>query len=196
MNRMRQEEGVGLAAPQIGANVRVIAFNVLKEEPQFKDSDFIPYPLDLDKQIINSNERLKNLPLIEEELAEQTLKTNIIYEDNLKEFKLVDEGDIIMINPRIIRRSEGKIITMPEACLSFDDVFGRVPRHEWVEVAYTPLNPKKKNLEGIKIDAPYKLNPNEEIIKFTGIKSVVFQHEYDHLQGVSFFFIFFFSSFI
>lgn len=186
MNRMRQEEGVGLAAPQIGANVRVIAFNVQSEESHFQDSDFIPYPLDLDQKLVKGNPWLERLPQVEEELAKQTLEVQLTYAEGLPEFPLVREGDIVMINPRIVRRSEEKIITMPEACLSFDSLFGRVPRHAWVEVAYTPINKKAAaSSETSSVTAPYSLNPSEEVIRFTGIKSVVFQHEYDHLQGVS-----------
>lgn len=73
---------------------------------------------------------------------------------------------IICINPKILN-GEGSIRDT-EGCLSFPDLWLHVNRYEKIQVTY-------QNILG-------------EIIEKTldGIMSRVFQHEYDHLDGICF----------
>ena len=71
----------------------------------------------------------------------------------------------VMINPRIIKVSK-KRTKLVEGCLSFVDIFGEVERPSQVWVEY-------RDEQG-------------QLVKrsFHGLHAKVFQHEYDHLQGV------------
>lgn len=72
-----------------------------------------------------------------------------------------------VINPKIVSKSK----TMKkdwEGCLSIPGIRGLVPRHTWIVAEYTTADGKKKKQ------------------KFTDFVARVFQHEYDHLQGVMF----------
>jgi peptide deformylase len=70
-----------------------------------------------------------------------------------------------VINPKIKRVSVNKMM-LNEGCLSIDGVNARIPRPMKIEVEYLDENfsPKKR--------------------KLTGIDSIVFQHEIDHLNGI------------
>lgn len=103
---MKEENGVGLAAPQIGKHIRLI----IAETPK---------------------------------------------------------GPEAFVNPKIISVSD-RIVDSEEGCLSVPGVFGLVKRHRSVKV-------KAKNRHG----EPIRL-------KATGLLSVIFQHEIDHLNGVLF----------
>jgi len=78
-----------------------------------------------------------------------------------------EKGDLILINPKIIRKSFRKE-TDEEGCLSIPGVFGKVKR-------------SKK----IKVNA---LNSKGDKISFSasGLFARVIQHEVDHLHGVLF----------
>jgi peptide deformylase len=107
---MYAAEGVGLAAPQVGINKRLMVYN-------------------------ESGDRKKWLE------------------------------EIIMVNPLIVEFSEAKVEDQ-EGCLSFPDMNGDVERSKWVKV-------EAVNLRGKKIKR-----------KFQGWEARIFQHEYDHLDGV------------
>lgn len=107
---MYAAEGVGLAAPQVGVNKRLMIFN-------------------------ESGDRTKWL------------------------------SEITMVNPQIIEFSAGKDVDV-EGCLSFPDMTGDVERSKWIKV-------EAVNLKGKKMKK-----------KFTGWEARIFQHEYDHLDGV------------
>lgn len=102
--------GVGVAAPQVGINKRLIVFN-----PEGSEKAFIQ--------------------------------------------------EVVMVNPTIVATSK-KMLVEPEGCLSFPGMGGNVSRHEWVKV------------EG------YRLNGKKFKVKFEGWKAKIFQHEFDHLEGV------------
>jgi peptide deformylase len=72
-----------------------------------------------------------------------------------------------IINPQIIDRS-AEIIWGWEGCLSVPDVRAVVPRAQWVEVEY--------------IDIQGYIQRK----RFSDFVARIFQHEYDHLQGVLF----------
>ncbi len=70
-----------------------------------------------------------------------------------------------VFNPKITK-TEGKLILMEEGCLSIPNQYGEVPRYEKLVLEGQDQNGKK-----IKIKA-------------WGMLAHIFQHEYDHLQGV------------
>lgn len=102
--------GIGLAAPQVGVNKRLMVFN-------------------------ESGDRKKWL------------------------------DETVLINPKIVEASEATD-KEGEACLSFPDMDGDVERPKWVKI-------EALNLKGKKVKK-----------KFTGWTARLFQHEYDHLDGV------------
>lgn len=73
--------------------------------------------------------------------------------------------EIVMVNPRIVATSKSAGEDL-EACLSFPGMSGQVRRSDWVKVEATRLNGKK-----------FK-------VKLEGWKARIFQHEYDHLDGI------------
>ncbi|KKU94167.1 MAG: Peptide deformylase [Candidatus Jorgensenbacteria bacterium GW2011_GWA1_48_13] len=78
-----------------------------------------------------------------------------------------DEKFYAILNPKIVKLSEGKIIE-EEGCLSVPETYGAVPRAEKVVL-------EGETLEGKKIR-----------IKAWGLLARVFQHEVDHLDGKTF----------
>ena len=107
---MYAAEGVGLAAPQVGVNKRLMVYNESGDKKKWLD-------------------------------------------------------EVVMVNPRIVEFSEGKDVET-EGCLSFPDMSGDVERAKWIKV-------EALNLKGKKIKK-----------KFKGWEARIFQHEYDHLDGV------------
>ena len=73
----------------------------------------------------------------------------------------------IIWNPRLITQSEEKVIDV-EGCLSFKGIFIKVERSKVVEVEY-------ETTQGTKQTA-----------RLDGMESKCFQHEYDHLEGITF----------
>lgn len=78
----------------------------------------------------------------------------------------------IAINPRIINKPNESICFEGDGCLSIPGQSGNTARYAWIEVEYL-------NIEGVKIRE--RLEGFSRTDDFTGI---IFQHEYDHLQGV------------
>ena len=74
---------------------------------------------------------------------------------------------ITCFNPRIIKESK-KEVSMQEGCLSYPDLFLDISRPESVVVKYEDEN---KKLHKVKVD---------------GLAARVFQHEYDHMEGIDF----------
>lgn len=74
-------------------------------------------------------------------------------------------NEIVLVNPRIVEKSPGRDIAT-EGCLSFPGMDGPVERSKWIKV-------EAQNLKGKKLKK-----------KFTGFEARLFQHEYDHLDGV------------
>jgi peptide deformylase len=107
---MYASNGVGLAAPQVGINKRLMVFN-----PQGDAKAWLQ--------------------------------------------------EVVLVNPRIVGKSKSSDVEL-EGCLSFPGMKGHVRRHEWVKIEATRLNGKK-----------FK-------IKYEGWAARIFQHEYDHLDGV------------
>lgn len=72
-----------------------------------------------------------------------------------------------MINPRIIGHST-EVVKGWEGCLSVPGIRGFVPRYQAIEVEYTDRNGKLQQQ------------------KLTDFVARIFQHEYDHLDGILF----------
>ena len=73
----------------------------------------------------------------------------------------------IIWNPQVINSSEEKVIDV-EGCLSFKDIFVKVERPKQIEVRYETTQGKT------------------EFAKLDGMESKCFQHELDHLDGITF----------
>ncbi|KAH6829216.1 peptide deformylase 1B [Perilla frutescens var. hirtella] len=76
--------------------------------------------------------------------------------------------EIVLVNPRINRFSR-KIVTFNEGCLSFPGIYADVKRPD-----------------SLKVDAQDITGARFEM-NLTELPARVFQHEYDHLQGILFF---------
>lgn len=72
-----------------------------------------------------------------------------------------------MINPRIIAHTTEKVKAW-EGCLSVPGIRGLVPRYQTIEVEYSDSNGKSQTQE------------------LTDFVARIFQHEYDHLDGILF----------
>jgi len=107
---MYATKGVGLAAPQVGVNKRLMVYNDTGDAKKFT-------------------------------------------------------RETIMVNPRIMEFSAGKDVE-EEGCLSFPGMGGEVERSKWIKV-------EALNIRGKRVKK-----------KFTGWEARIFQHEYDHLDGV------------
>ena len=77
------------------------------------------------------------------------------------------QDTLTCFNPKIVKESN-EIVTMEEGCLSYPEVFLDIPRPETIVVKYED--------EGKEL---YK-------IKLTGFIARIFQHEYDHMEGIDF----------
>ena len=74
---------------------------------------------------------------------------------------------IVCFNPRIIK-SYSEEVEMEEGCLSYPDLFLKISRPNSIVVKYEDENKKTHK------------------IKLQGLASRVFQHEYDHMEGIDF----------
>lgn len=72
-----------------------------------------------------------------------------------------------MINPKIIAHST-EVVKGWEGCLSVPGIRGFIPRYQTIEVEYTDRNGQVQTQE------------------FTDFVARIFQHEYDHLDGIVF----------
>ena len=73
----------------------------------------------------------------------------------------------IIWNPQVTNESEEKVVDV-EGCLSFKDIFVKVERPKTIEVQYETTQGKT------------------EFAKLDGMESKCFQHELDHLDGITF----------
>jgi len=79
-----------------------------------------------------------------------------------------------IINPKIISRSPETVCFERDGCLSIPDVSGNSVRYAWIEVEYLTEN-------GQKVRETISGHSRKD-----NFASVIFQHEFDHLQGVLF----------
>ena len=80
----------------------------------------------------------------------------------------------VVINPQIVSHSDNVISFEGDGCLSIPDLWGVTDRYQSVSVKYYDENGKL-----IEEEITGHTRPDD----FT---AVIFQHEYDHLQGVLF----------
>lgn len=87
---------------------------------------------------------------------------------NLRLFVMLNDGEkVVCINPMINEFSQNETISN-EGCLSFPDLNLKIKRFDWVNATYYTLD-------------------NEKISRqFTELSSRCFQHELDHLNGITF----------
>ncbi|KMZ59547.1 Peptide deformylase [Zostera marina] len=109
---MYKTDGIGLSAPQVGINVRLMVFNPAGVRGEGEE--------------------------------------------------------VVLVNPKIFKVSK-KIILFDEGCLSFPKIYGDVERPSSVKVEAQDINGEKFT------------------INLSGLPARVFQHEFDHLQGILFF---------
>ena len=74
---------------------------------------------------------------------------------------------ITCFNPKILKESKKRIV-MEEGCLSYPDLFLDIERPESVVIKYED---EDKKIHKMKLD---------------GLAARVFQHEYDHMEGIDF----------
>jgi len=74
---------------------------------------------------------------------------------------------MVCFNPRIIK-SYAEEVEMEEGCLSYPDLFLKVKRPDRIVVKYEDVEKKTHKM------------------KLQGLASRVFQHEYDHMEGIDF----------
>ena len=74
---------------------------------------------------------------------------------------------MVCFNPRIIK-SYSEEVEMEEGCLSYPELFLKVKRPDKIVVKYEDVDKKTHKL------------------KLQGLASRVFQHEYDHMDGIDF----------
>lgn len=78
-----------------------------------------------------------------------------------------------IINPEILTKSK-KMTYLPggEGCLSVDrETTGLTPRHKEIMIKGMVLDPRTNDLKNVKM-------------RLTGFPAIVFQHEFDHLEGI------------
>ena len=81
------------------------------------------------------------------------------------------ETIVVAINPKIVNHPDETICFERDGCLSIPDMSGNSIRYPWIEVEYY-------NETGILVREKLEGYSRE-----TGFTAIVFQHEYDHLQG-------------
>ena len=74
---------------------------------------------------------------------------------------------MVCFNPRIVK-SYTEEVEMEEGCLSYPELFLKIKRPDKIVVKYEDENKKSHK------------------IKLQGLASRVFQHEYDHMEGIDF----------
>lgn len=96
---------------------------------------------------------------------DEYIEGNAESEQRLSERKTISNVEVF-INPEILEAS-GEIV-YEEGCLSVPGVYAKVKRHENLKLRY-------QDLDGLT-----------HVIETTGLKSIVLQHEIDHLEGIVF----------
>jgi len=91
-----------------------------------------------------------------------------IWERAFAMVKDIENNEVMVcFNPRIIK-SYSEEVEMEEGCLSYPELFLKVKRPDKIIVKYEDENKKTHK------------------IKLEGLASRVFQHEYDHMEGIDF----------
>lgn len=80
----------------------------------------------------------------------------------------------VVVNPKIINHPDSFIPFSGDGCLSIPEISGTSSRYPWIEVEF---------YDEFGVKHTEKLNGGQRQEDFTGI---IFQHEFDHLNGVLF----------
>ena len=80
----------------------------------------------------------------------------------------IEYNDVIVCFNPVILKTYGELVSCEEGCLSFPDEIINVDRPDKIVVKYEDEDKKKHK------------------IKLSGMASRVFQHEFDHLEGIDF----------
>ena len=158
LETMRDADGCGLAAPQVGLMKRMIVVELAERETE-----------DLDEAASKTQEDEAASKTQEDEAASNTQEDEVASNTQEDEAPITDERKKIvymLANPEIIH-SEGSQIGS-EGCLSVPGFTGKVER---------PLRIKLKGLD---------YDNNEVIIDAEGFFAVAISHEIDHLNGILF----------
>jgi len=129
------------------------------------EKDKIPYYNDLEKfeqDMIVAMKSANGMGLAANQIG-ITKRFFAIGSDTFDRFK----KPAIIWNPRLITQSEEKVLDL-EGCLSFPGLFVKVERPKVIEVEY-------ETTKGTK-----------ESTRLDNMESKCFQHEYDHLEGITF----------
>ena len=129
------------------------------------EKDKIPYYNDLEKfeqDMIVAMKSANGMGLAANQIG-ITKRFFAIGSDTFDRFK----KPAIIWNPRLITQSEEKVLDL-EGCLSFPGLFVKVERPKVIEVEYETT---KGTRESTRLD---------------NMESKCFQHEYDHLEGITF----------
>jgi len=147
---MYRTDGIGLAAPQVGANVRVMVYNPTGE------------PSEADQEVVLVNPKVCVPPLPPSLPPSPSLSLSLAAE---RRADAVLDLDLFL--PQYVTKSKGQTL-FEEGCLSFPEIMGDVRRPKTVTV-------EAQDLEG----ATFRM-------ELEGLEARIFQHEYDHLNGVLF----------
>ncbi|HPB18637.1 MAG TPA: peptide deformylase [Candidatus Cloacimonas sp.] len=90
----------------------------------------------------------------------------VIVIDPDRENMFDQKNPIVMINP-VIESREGEVI-YEEGCISLPEIYADISRSKRITYSYTDLN------------------GNRQTESAEGLKAVIIQHEYDHLEGILF----------
>lgn len=80
----------------------------------------------------------------------------------------LDRENIISVFNPILVDSFGEEVYIEEGCLSYPGLFLKIKRPSNIRVRYTTVK------------------GNTDTVKFEGLTARIFQHEFDHLQGIDF----------
>lgn len=153
-----QEDGIGLAAPQIGVPLQV--FIVSKKI--FADMDG---PAPKDKDVTGNSDGAKSAKSGGDTVSGASLNGRAA---ELKKKMPVITDDLVFINPKITNYSKEKKWMEGEGCLSVRWVYGKVQRSTKVTIrAYNEHGKVFERGAG-------------------GLLAHIFQHEVDHLNGILF----------
>jgi peptide deformylase len=156
-----QNDGVAIAAPQIGYSLRIFLVSGKVFEPDFAK--------ERESQLNATDQKEKFNLAVEPPSNSETL--NFSQRSDLENSKRSDLGekypDQIFINPKITKLSREKN-WLPEGCLSVRPLFGKTFRStKATAIAYDENG--KKITRGA-----------------SGLLAQIFQHETDHLNGILF----------
>lgn len=175
---MLQNGGVGIAAPQIGILRNVFIFVRVDKMLEFaqieqeRQKEYAQFKEKIKQEIEKEETSAKEKRSLKKRLRIQEKRERAEYKKFGK--KIQTEIIEVAINPKIVAHSDSVVCFLGDGCLSIPDVQGNSLRYAWIDVEYY-------NRHGAKVRE--RLSGYDRNSDFT---AVIFQHEYDHIQGVLF----------